>query len=200
MIKIYILIVSFFACTAQARILVESNGQKVRHNYDTSADAREVGSFWQSHKMGVGLHFAGSQGLAGGVLAFNFHPQWGAELSFGGGPHFQSFGFRAKHLLLNSSIFHPYVTGGFSRWLRTKGPVNTEDITPSFVPKKLMSSEERRLGRIDAPLITSAVGLQYIFTKGELKGVGINLEGDLLFDIRDFVFVPTASVGMNYYF
>lgn len=181
----------------------ESSGRvtQSRFNYDHSQEAQEVSSFWSQRKMGVGMATAGAYGLIGGVLAIHFHPQWSVDLGYGGGSHFQSFGFRVKKMLLLSSPLNPYIGVGLQRWERnTHRPFNADDVSPGYVERAFMSSDDRINNRINASLLHGALGLQYTFTSGEWAGYGIFAEAVLLMSLQTFKTVPTASVGFNYFF
>lgn len=196
--KLLIMVLGFLLSTT---VVYANQPGQTRYNYDRSYEAREVSSFWSQHKVGVGMQAAGAYGVIGGVIGIHFHPQWSVDLGFGGGTHFQSFGVRVKKLLLLSSPLNPYFGFGFNRWYRNENrPFNSKDISPGFVESKLMSDEDKRLGRVDEKLIHGALGLQYVFTQGQMMGYGLFVEVVLLMDIEELVSVPTASVGFNYFF
>ncbi len=172
-----------------------------RFNYDETPKAQEVSSFWAHRKMSVGIATAGAYGIGGALVAFHFHPQWSVDMGFGGGSHFQSFGFRVKRTMLKSSPLNPYFALGFQRWERgTSRPINPNDIRPGYVATEFMSEEDRRNGHIDEKLIHGSLGLQYIMTQGEWAGYGLFLEALYLVSAEDLQSAPTASFGMNYYF
>ena len=174
---------------------------KSRYNYDRTDEAREVSGFWSERKMAIGMQAAGTYGVVGGVIGIHFHPQWSVDLGFGGGTHFQSYGFRIKKMMLMSSALNPYFGFGFHRWHRNnKRPFNSNDLSPGFVAEKLMSDEDKRLGIIDEKLAHASLGLQYVFTDGQLKGYGVFVEAVLLMQVDELISIPTASLGMNYFF
>ncbi|MCB0378800.1 MAG: hypothetical protein KDD33_09930 [Bdellovibrionales bacterium] len=180
---------------------VPYKGNSSRFNYDKTNEAKEVSSFWEQRKVAVGVLAGGAYGVLGGTLALHFHPQWSVDMGYGGGTHFQSYGMRVKRLLLTSSPLNPYLAVGFSRWQRGNSrPFNSKDVSPGFVGDKFMSPADRENFRIDERLIHGALGLQYVFTDGALVGYGIALEALLLIDSEDFLTVPTASLGLNYFF
>ncbi len=175
--------------------------QKSRFNYDRTDEAQEVSSFWSTHKMGVGLAAAGAYGLFGGVVSIHFHPQWSVDLGYGGGSHFQSFGFRVKKMLLLSSPLNPYLGVGFNNWQRSNTrPFNSKDVSPGIVAREFMSEADRRENRIDEKLVSGTLGLQYTFTGGAWKGYGFFIEALLLVSAEDFQSAPTGSMGFNYFF
>ncbi len=178
----------------------KSNGHS-RFNYDRTEEAREVSTFWSKRKMGVGVATAGAYGLLGGIIGIHFHPQWSVDLGFGGGSHFQSFGFRVKKMLLLSSPLNPYVGVGFNRWQRTNTrPFNSKDVSPGYVVREFMSEDEKRENRIDEKLVNATLGIQYTFTQGSWQGYGLFVEALLLMSVEDFQSAPTASMGFNYFF
>lgn len=175
--------------------------QESRFNYDRTAEAQEVSSFWSQRKVGLGVSAAGTYGLLGGVVAINFHPQWSTELGFGGGSHFQSFGFRVKKMLLLSSPLNPYIGLGFHRWQRgTTRPFDSNEISPDYVARQFMDDDDKARGVIDEKLIHGSLGIQYTFTSGEWVGYGFFLEALFLMSVEDFDSTPTASLGFNYFF
>ena len=196
----------FVVSSSSAAILWRDGGtttpvKKSRFNYDRTAEAKEVSSFWSQRKVGVGMATAGAYGLIGGTVAIHFHPQWSVDLGFGGGSHFQSFGFRIKKMLLLSSPLNPYIGVGFNRWQRsTTRPFNAADVSPGYVAKEFMSDEDKRTGTIDAKLVHGTLGVQYTFTSGEWEGYGFFLEAVALLSVENFHSAPTASLGFNYFF
>ncbi len=189
--------------SAQA-LLFKGSSPKVsqeRFNYDQTEVVEEISDFWSTRKMAVGLTTAGTYGLMGGVVGFYFSPQWSVDLGFGGGSHFQSFGFRVKKMLLKSSPLNPYVGFGFHRWQRNgTRPFNSDDLSPQFLSRRLLSDEDKRLGRVDEKLVHGQLGLQYTFTNGEWAGWGLFVEALMLLSVESFKTVPTASLGFNYLF
>ncbi len=180
---------------------VEPPKKQSRFNYDRTPEAREVSTFWSQRKVGVGVATAGAYGLLGGIVGIHFHPQWSVDLGFGGGSHFQSFGFRVKKMLLLSSPLNPYIGVGLNRWQRTTTrPFNAADVSPGFVANEFMSESDRRTGQIDKDIVHGSLGMQYTFTNGPWLGYGLFIEALFLMSIDDFRGAPTASVGFNYFF
>jgi len=178
-----------------------TSSSKSRFNYDRSAEAREVSHFWVHRKLSLGVATAGVYGLAGGVIGIHFHPQWSVDLGYGGGSHFQSFGFRVKKLLLLSSPLNPYFGFGFHRWERTTSrPFDGDSVSPHYVAQKFMSEADRLNGRIDERLVHGSLGLQYVFTEGEWVGCGLFAEINYLLSVQDFQSTPTGSLGFNFFF
>ena len=178
-----------------------SKATETRFNYDRTEDAKKVSKFWSEHKVAVGMTAAGSYGLLGGVLAIHFHPQWNVDLGFGGGSHFQAYGFRIKKFLLLSSQLNPYIAGGFTRWHRNQTrPFNSSNISPGFIADQFLEETERQQGIIDEKLLNAALGLQYTFLDGPWKNYGIFFELMFLLSIDDSDSAPTGSLGVNYFF
>lgn len=172
-----------------------------RFNYDRSHEAREVSHFWTKRKVAVGLATAGVYGLAGGVIGIHFHPQWSVDLGYGGGSHFQSYGFRIKKLLLMSSPLNPYIGFGFHRWQRTTNrPFDAGSISPNYVAQRFMSEADQINGQIDERIAHGSLGLQYVFTDGAWAGYGLFAEMNFLVSVQDFESSPTGSLGFNYFF
>ncbi len=171
-----------------------------RFNYDQKEVVEEISDFWSIRKMAIGLTTAGTYGLMGGVIGFYFHPQWSVDLGYGGGSHFQSYGFRIKKMLLKSSPLNPYYGFGFHRWQRSgTRPFNSDSLSPQFL-SRLLSDEDKRLSRVNEKLVHGQLGLQYTFTEGEWKGLAIFGEALLMMSVDSLKTVPTASVGFNYFF
>ena len=199
------IVATVLALPAQAAILWGPAGpaktKSSRFNYDRTDEAREVNDFWRKRKMGVGFAAAGTYGLMGMKVSVNWHPQWAVELGYGGGSHFQSFGFGIKKMMLVSSPINPYFGFGFHRWQRnTTRPYNINDVAPGVVVDELLSDADRRTGRIDEKLMHASLGLQYIFTNGAWEGIGVFAEAIVLISAEDFQWAPTASLGATYYF
>ena len=200
-----ILLCIIISTPAQAAILWGENGpapvKKSRFNYDRTEEAQKISTFWATHKMAVGMATAGAYGLLGGTVAIHFHPDWSVDLGYGGGSHFNSFGFRIKRMLLMSSALNPYIGVGFNRWERnTTRPFNAADVSPGYVASEFMSEADRAEARIDERLIHGSVGIQYIFTQGPWRNYGVFLEALFLVSIEDYQSAPTGSLGLNYFF
>lgn len=205
MCTLVLLTISICFSEVSAAILWDSGGadprQESRFDYDRTEEAREVSSFWATHKMGVGLAAGGTYGIGGGVVGVYFHPQWSVDLGFGGGSHFQAYGVRVKKMLLLSSALNPYVGLGFHRWVRTTTrPINSDSISPSLVVDEFLSDRQREEGSINEKLISGTLGLQYTFTHGAWEGYGLFLEALFMVSTEDFDTAPTGSLGFNYFF
>lgn len=194
------------ASTAESAILWDDGKAsapppKSRFNYDRTSEAQAVSSFWSQRKVGVGMAAAGTYGLLGATIGFHFHPQWSVDLGYGGGSHFQAFGFRVKKMLLLSSPLNPYFGVGFHRWQRgTTRPFNPNDVSPGYVANRFMDDGQRARGEIDEKLMHGSVGIQYTFTNGPWMGYALFLEALLLVSVEDLDSAPTASLGFNYFF
>ncbi len=193
--------------TAQAEAILWGESEPApratssRFDYDETPKAQEVSGFWQTRKVSLGVATAGAFGIGGALLGIHFHPQWAVDLGFGGGSHFQSFGFRIKRTMLKSSPLNPFVALGFQRWERTTTrPINSNDIRPGYVASEFMSVSDRQLGNIDEKLILGSLGLQYVFTSGDWTGYGLFVEAIYLVSAEDLDSAPTASLGFNYFF
>jgi hypothetical protein len=198
-----ILLIIFISSSSKSAILWNDSEpvKKSRFKYERTEEALEVSDFWSKRKMGIGIVAAGAYGLIGSTISIHFHPQWSVDLGFGGGSHFQSFGFRIKKMLLLSSPLNPYFAFGFQRWQRgSTRPMNAEDISPGYISKNFLSDEERKQGLINEKLVQGALGIQYTITQGDWIGYGFFIEGLFLVSVEDFSSAPTASFGMNYFF
>jgi hypothetical protein len=205
LIRFLPLVAIFFVTQVSASAILWPDSKpappKNRFNYDRTQEARTVSNFWSTRKMGVGVATAGAYGLMGGVVDFRFHPQWSVDLGFGGGSHFQSYGFRVKKMLLLSSPLNPYIGLGFVRWERTHTrPFDAASVSPGYISSAFMSDADRRANDIDEKLVYGTLGLQYTFMQGSWAGYGLFIEALFMVSAEDFRNTPTASLGFNYFF
>ena len=196
-----LLIVFFLSQPAYGRWLVGSKAKGERQSYNSQPIAAHVSNFWRKHKMDVSGAINGYFGTFGVSFGVHFHPQWSFDLGFGGSSHYQSFGFRLKKSFLMSSPLSPYIATGFSRWHRTRSrDFDLGEVSPDYLAQELMSEEDRINNIIDERLIHGAVGLQYVMTEGDWKGLAAHIEALLLMDFEDVISVPTVAIGLGYYF
>lgn len=202
--RIFSIISLLVGVQAQGAILFKGNQDstpKNRFDYDRTSEAQEVSSFWSKRKIGVGVAAAGAYGLMGGTVSIHFHPEWSVDLGFGGGSHFQSFGFRIKQTWMKSSALTPYWGVGFQRWQRsTDRPFDGGAVSPGYVASQFMEDDDRRNSIINEQLVHGSLGLQYVFVNGDWAGYGVFIEAVYLLSVEDFDSAPTASLGFNYFF
>ncbi|MCB0347194.1 MAG: hypothetical protein KDD37_00075, partial [Bdellovibrionales bacterium] len=110
----------------------------------------------EERKIGAGMQMLGASGNAGILLEMNFSPVWGINLGYGVAPDFQSFLVEYKQVLYGQRLT-TYGLLGFTRWFgQSESSINSTN--PGFVANKLMSSEDRRDGRVSENLIYPGIG------------------------------------------
>ena len=197
----FLLLFSFLGEKAFSAQQESSGKRSSRFRYDRTKEAQDVSTFWSQHKMGLGITAAGVYGLIGGTVSILFHPQWSLDLGFGGGSHFQSFGFRVKKMLFLSSPLNPYLGLGFHRWQRPSSQsFNPSQVSPTLWAREFMSDRDLLSSRIDESLIHGSLGVQYVWTSGDWKGYGVFMEALALMSVEDLHTAPTGSLGFIYFF
>lgn len=151
-------------------------------------------------RVGVGFATSGQMGLMGAMVDMNFTPENSVILGFGGGPKYNAFAFHWKHIF-GGKVFSPYSNLGYARWYNASGQNGGISKTnPTYLASKFMSDEEKRTGKFSVDLLTPSLGIQYNQLVGPYMGTSVFMEIMLLTSIDNMKQVPTASLGMLYYF
>lgn len=146
-------------------------------------------------KVGVGAQVGGSAGLIGINLDLNFEDQDGVLVGYGMGSGFSTFSISWKHSF-EGMYFTPYTTLGWSRWYNSAGGEGQN----SHVLDSALNQGEKDSGRFGIDFLAAAGGFQYNELSGELAGAGFFGEVELYASPFRGGLIPSAAVGVNYFF
>lgn len=148
----------------------------------------------EDRKVGVGFAAGGSAGVIGLQVELNIEDQNGAALSFGAGDSYSTFSLAWKHNF-EGLYLTPYTTLGWSRWYGSGG-----GRPQSYILEDVLSTEERNSGRFGADFVMGAFGAQYNQLEGDLLGGSFFAQIELLVSPFRGRVVPSAGLGVVYYF
>lgn len=182
-----------------AQVLVEEDAPPAVSYSRSNRIAASALDLRNRNKVGIGFSALGAMGIGGVLLELNFRPDTSLVGGYGGGSHFQSFLLQVKHVF-GGTWFAPYVTAGYARWFTSSpsGPIGST--TPSFAGNKFLRGDAKQRGEFQENIVYPGIGMQYMQLSGDFAGTSLFVEVLGLLDINSFVFVPTASTGVLYYF
>ncbi|MBX2988198.1 MAG: hypothetical protein KF802_09895 [Bdellovibrionaceae bacterium] len=165
--------------TAQAQESTYSNNLKMR----------------EDRRVGVGTQVGGSAGMMGLHVELNIEDQDGVLAGFGLGEGFSTFSLAWKHNF-EGEFFTPYTTMGVSRWYNSAGTSPAR----SYLLDSLLTAEEKSSGRFGVDFLVGSLGAQYNQLDGELAGASFFAQADLFLAPFRGQVMPSASVGVTYFF
>ena len=172
-----------------------SKNQKFDHEgvelYDSNIDMKEY------KKIGVGFSSGGMTGLFGLNLEINIVPQDSAVVGLGKGEAYGTFHFAWKRNY-EGQYLSPYTKVGYSRWFNTNSDAGAAN--ESNILKNVLTESEIRTNEFSADFIAAAAGLEYNQLEGELSGVNFYGELILMSEITKSIYLPTAGVGLTYFY
>ena len=172
-----------------------SKNQKFDHEgvelYDSNIDMKEY------KKIGVGFSSGGMTGLFGLNLEINIVPQDSAVVGLGKGEAYGTFHFAWKRNY-EGQYLSPYTKVGYSRWFNTNSDAGAAN--ESNILKNVLTESEIRTNEFSADFIAAAAGLEYNQLEGELSGVNFYGELILMSEITKGIYLPTAGVGLTYFY
>jgi hypothetical protein len=146
-------------------------------------------------KVGLGTQLGGSAGLIGINLDLNIEDQDGAVVGLGMGSGYSTFSLFWKHSF-EGKYFTPYTTLGWSRWYNSAGGSGPQ----SHVLDGTLNQSEKDSGRFGIDFLAAAGGLQFNELSGELAGAGFFGEVELFASPFRGGLIPSAAIGVNYFF
>lgn len=149
-------------------------------------------------KVGAAVATGGLSGVVGISLEYNIEPQEAAFVGFGTGQGYQTFNFGWKHNF-EGIYMAPYTKVGISKWVDA-GNSGNRSANSSNVLKYALSNKQIDNNDFDVNFLSGAIGLEYNQLEGDLAGV--NLFGEILAltEIAEGKIIPTASVGLIYFY
>lgn len=184
------------ADTTTGTTSIFSKNQKFDHEgvelYNNNLDMKSM------KKIGAGLAAMGMMGTIGLNVEYNFQPEDTLFFGLGTGKGFNTFNFGYKKNF-EGYYMSPYTKVGLTRWSSSSNS-GGGSASGSDVLRQVLSDDEIRDNRFYVNFLAGGAGLEYNQLEGDLSG--INLFGELLVlaDISDFKLVPTASIGITYFY
>lgn len=187
-----------FSFLAESAILIEDTGRSSQRSRIKIAE--DGLDFRHQRRFGVGVSTGGALGLVGANLEINFTKETSFMGGFGMGDQYQTFAIQFKQAI-GGRWFVPYFGGGFARWY-TAGDKNGEisETSPGFLANRFLNDEEKKTGEFAENLVYPMAGVQYFQLNGDWAGASLYGQIIMLFDLDDFVSMPTGEFGLFYYF
>ncbi len=151
-----------------------------------------------SKRVGAGLATGGMTGLIGLNVEVNMRPEDTLFFGLGSGKGFNTINVGYKKNF-EGYYMSPYTKVGISRWSDSSNSAGGS-AQSSDVLRQVLTDTEIRDNHFYVNFLAGGAGLEYNQLEGELSG--INLFGELLVlaNISDVKLVPTASIGITYFY
>lgn len=152
----------------------------------------------KSHRrFGIGASIGGANGLVALSGEINIEPANAAYAGLGFGPSYNSFNLGWKH---NFEGFYlsPYTKVGYSKWFNSASGAG--NAASSDVLKQVLSDDEVSANRFGVDFIVGSVGIEYNQLEGELSGMNLIGEVNLMASLSNTKLIPTGSIGIIYYY
>jgi hypothetical protein len=148
-------------------------------------------------KIGVGVSTGGMIGGFGINGEFNLEPQNALFVGFGRGEAYNSFNLGWKYNF-ESEYLSLYTKVGYSKWFNNTNGANSA--TSNDILKRVLTDSEVRENKFSTDFFAGGAGLEYNQLEGELSGVNFFGEILIMSEIKRSIYLPTASVGVTYFY
>ncbi len=148
-------------------------------------------------KIGVGVSTGGLIGGFGINSEFNLEPQNALFLGIGTGEAYNSFNFGWKYNF-ESEYLSLYTKVGYSKWFNNTSGTNSA--TSNDILKRVLTDSEVRENKFSTDFFAGGAGLEYNQLEGDLSGVNFFGEMLIMSEIKRSIYLPTASVGVTYFY
>lgn len=199
--KLLIIVLAFFFTTAafaQTELTnqsVFSKSQKFDNEgvelYDSNYELKTY------KKIGLGVSTGGLTGGLGFNLEVNIQPADALAFGIGGGKAYNSFHIAWKHNY-EAAYLSPYTKVGYSNWFNSNG--SSADASSSDILKRVLSENQIKENKFSANFLAAGMGLEYNQLEGELAGVNFYGELMVLGELNSSVYLPTAGLGLTYFY
>jgi len=184
---------SLYAETAQESIF--SRSQKFDHEgvelYDSNFELKSY------KKIGFGVSTGGLAGTLGINLEVNVSKPDAIGAGIGMGKAFNSFNLHWKRNY-ESAYLSPYTKVGYTNWFNNANSGRLAD--DSDILKRILSTEEIKQNKFSSHFIAAGAGLEYNQLEGELSGLNFYGELLLLSELKTSIYLPTAGLGLTYFY
>lgn len=148
-------------------------------------------------KIGLGVSTGGLTGALGFNLEVNILPQDAFVFGIGSGKAYNSFHMAWKHNF-ESEYLSPYTKVGYSNWFNSNS--STAEASSSDILRRVLSENQIKENKFSANFLAAGMGLEYNQLEGELSGVNFHGELLVLGELNSSVYLPTAGLGMTYFY
>lgn len=148
-------------------------------------------------KLGLGVSTGGLTGGFGFNLEVNLKPTDALGFGIGMGKAYNTFHIAWKHNY-ESNYLSPYTKVGYANWFNANSPDG--DASGSDILKRVLSEKQIHENKFSANFIAGGMGLEYNQIEGELSGVNFYGELMVLGELNSSVYLPTAGVGLTYFY
>lgn len=181
--------------TESANQSIFSKSQKFDHEgvelYDSNYDLKNY------KKIGLGISTGGLTGGFGFNLEVNIKPQDALGFGIGMGKAYNTFHIAWKHNY-ESAYLSPYTKVGYANWFNANG--SQAEASSSDILRRVLSEQQMRDNKFSANFLAGGMGLEYNQLEGELSGVNFYGELMVLGELNTSVYLPTAGVGLTYFY
>lgn len=159
--------------------------------YDSNYDLKN------HKKIGLGLSTGGLTGGLGFNMEVNVVPEDALTFGIGAGKAYNSFHLAWKHNY-EAAYLSPYFKAGYSNWFNSNS--SSSEASSSDILRRVLSKSQIENNKFSANFIAGGMGLEYNQLEGELSGV--NFYGELLIlgELNSSVYLPTAGLGLTYFY
>lgn len=148
-------------------------------------------------KIGLGVSTGGMTGGLGFILEVNIHPQDALGVGIGMGKAYNTFHIAWKHNY-EGAYLSPYTKVGYSNWFNKNS--SDGDASSSDILRRVLSDSQIKENKFSANFLAGGLGLEYNQLEGELSGVNFYGELMMLGELNSSVYLPTAGVGLTYFY
>lgn len=148
-------------------------------------------------KLGLGISTGGLSGGFGFNLEVNVQPQDAIAFGLGTGMAYNTFHIAWKHNF-ESNYLSPYTKAGYANWFNANSP--NGDASSSDILKRVLTENQIKNNKFSANFIAAGMGLEYNQLEGELSGVNFYGELMVLGELNSSVYLPTAGLGLTYFY
>lgn len=148
-------------------------------------------------KIGLGVSTGGLTGLLGFNVEVNVASSDAVIFGLGTGTAYNSFQISWKRNF-EAAYLSPYIKAGYSTWFNSNAKKSGAD--DSSVLKSVLSDSQIKENRFAAHFLAGGAGLEYNQLEGELSGVNFYGELFMLGEIQTNKYLPTAGVGLTYFY
>jgi len=147
-------------------------------------------------KIGFGLSSGGLTGTLGANLEINVAKLDAVGFGIGTGKAFNSFNINWKRNY-ESAYLSPYIKAAYANWFNSSSSGSADQ---SDILKRVLNESEIRENRFAKHFLAAGAGLEYNQLEGELSG--LNFYGELLVmtELKSSKFLPTAGIGLTYFY
>lgn len=184
-----------FAQSETANQSVFSKSQKFDNEgvelYDSNYDLKAY------KKIGFGIATGGLTGGIGLNLEVNIYPEDALAFGVGAGEAYNSFHIAWKHNY-EAAYLSPYTKVGYANWFNSNS--ESDSASSSDILSRVLSENQIKENKFSANFLAAGMGLEYNQLEGDLSGVNFFGELMILGELNSSIYLPTAGLGLTYFY